>query len=148
MASKNSNYNIVVGVDFQKNEVQKTLDELIKGLDKKVPLDVSVPNGKQVASTMDEISSATKKASDSGNDLNLTFNVANELFQKSTQIIMDMVGQVYELDTALTEFKKVSDLSGDALNDYVSQLSAMGGEVARPGKPNRSEPVCTDGKCA
>lgn len=148
MASKNSNYNIIVGVDFQKNEVQKTLDELIKRLDKKVPLDVSVPNGKQVASTMDEISSATKKASDSGNDLNLTFNVANELFQKSTQIIMGMVGQVYELDTALTEFKKVSDLSGNALNDYVSQLSAMGGEVARTGKPNRSEPVCTDGKCA
>ena len=148
MASKNSNYNIIVGVDFQKNEVQKTLDELIKGLDKKVPLDVSVPNGKQVASTMDEISSATKKASDSGNDLNLTFNVANELFQKSTQIITDMVSQVYELDTALTEFKKVSDLSGDSLNDYVDQLSVMGGEVARTGKPNRSEPACTDGKCA
>lgn len=148
MASKNSNYNIIVGVDFQKNEVQKTLDELIKGLDKKVPLDVSVPNGKQVASTMDEISSATKKASDSGNDLNLTFNVANELFQKSTQIITDMVSQVYELDTALTEFKKVSDLSGDSLNDYVDQLSVMGGEVARTGKLNRSEPVCTDGKCA
>ena len=148
MASKNSNSNILVGVDLQKNEVQKTLDELIKGLDKKVPLDVSVPNGKQVASTMDEISSATKKASDSGNDLNLTFNVANELFQKSTQIITDMVGQVYELDTALTEFKKVSDLSGDSLNDYVDQLSVMGGEVARTGKPDRSEPVCTDGKCA
>ena len=148
MASKNSNYNIVVGVDFQKNEVQKTLDELIKGLDKKVPLDVSAPNGKQVASTMDEISSATKKASDSGNDLNLTFNVANELFQKSTQIIMDMVGQVYELDTALTEFKKVSDLSGDALKGYGGQLRPMGEEVARPRKPTRSEPVCTDGKCA
>lgn len=123
-----SNYSIIVDVDFQKGKVEQKLSDVVQNLN--------------------SLTEAKKKATSAGNDLNLTFNVANELFQKSTQIITDMVGQVYELDTALTEFKKVSDLSGDALNDYVSQLSAMGGEVARTGKPNRSEPVCTDGKCA
>lgn len=123
-----SNYSIIVDVDFQKGKVEQKLSDVVQNLN--------------------SLTEAKKKATIAGNDLNLTFNVANELFQKSTQIITDMVGQVYELDTALTEFKKVSDLSGNALNDYVSQLSAMGGEVARTGKPNRSEPVCTDGKCA
>lgn len=123
-----SNYSIIVDVDFQKGKVEQKLSDVVQNLN--------------------SLTEAKKKATSAGNDLNLTFNVANELFQKSTQIITDMVGQVYELDTALTEFKKVSDLSGNALNDYVSQLSAMGGEVARTGKPNRSEPVCTDGKCA
>lgn len=123
-----SNYSIIVDVDFQKSKVEQKLSDVVQNLN--------------------SLTEAKKKATSAGNDLNLTFNVANELFQKSTQIITDMVGQIYELDTALTEFKKVSELSGDALNDYVSQLSAMGGEVARTGKPNRSEPVCTDGKCA
>lgn len=123
-----SNYSIIVDVDFQKGKVEQKLSDVVQNLN--------------------SLTKAKKKAASAGDDLNLTFNVANELFQKSTQIITDMAGQVYELDTALTEFKKVSDLSGDALNDYVSQLSAMGGEVARTGKPNRSEPVCTDGKCA
>lgn len=123
-----SNYSIIVDVDFQKGKVEQKLSDVVQNLN--------------------SLTEAKKKATSAGNDLNLTFNVANELFQKSTQIITDMVGQIYELDTALTEFKKVSELSGDALNDYVSQLSAMGGEVARTGKPNRSEPVCTDGKCA
>ena len=51
-------------------------------------------------------------------------------------------------DDSLTEFKKVSDLSGQALDDYTSKLSDMSAEVARTGKPNRSEPACIDGKCA
>ena len=45
-----------------------------------------------------------------------------------------------ELDTSITEFRKVSDLSGSALDDYVSTLSKMGLAVGRTGKPNRSEP--------
>ena len=67
---------------------------------------------------------------------------------KCVDIIEKMTDQVFELDTSLTEFKKVSDLSGSALDSYVDKLSDMGKEVARTGKPNRSEPVCCDGKAA
>ena len=52
------------------------------------------------------------------------------------------------LDTAQTEFKKVSDLTGAALDSYTQKLANMGKEVGRTGKPNRSEPVCCDGKAA
>ena len=38
---------------------------------------------------------------------------------------------VKDFDDALTEFKKVSDLSGEALNDYAKQLGELGSTVAR-----------------
>jgi hypothetical protein len=38
---------------------------------------------------------------------------------------------VKDFDDALTEFKKVSDLSGKALNDYAKQLGEIGSEVGR-----------------
>ena len=59
-----------------------------------------------------------------------------------------MYEQVKNLDDAMTDFKKVSDLQGAALDKYVAKLSQSGREVARTGKPNRSEPVCCDGKAA
>lgn len=42
-----------------------------------------------------------------------------------------MVTQYAELDKATTEFKKVSDLTGGALDSYVSKLGSMGTTVAR-----------------
>ena len=36
--------------------------------------------------------------------------------------------------------KKVSDLSGSALDDYVAKLSEMGSAVARTGKPKCQAP--------
>jgi ABC-type transporter Mla subunit MlaD len=38
---------------------------------------------------------------------------------------------VKDFDDALTEFKKVSDLSGEALNNYAKQLGELGSTVAR-----------------
>ena len=70
----------------------------------------------------------------------LTFQAANEIFSTATDIISSMVEQIFELDAALTEFKKVSDLSGSALDNYVAKLSEMGTVVARTGKPKRQAP--------
>lgn len=45
----------------------------------------------------------------------------------------DMVQNTFELDSALTEFKKVSDLSGRALEDYTDQAFKAGRQTARTG---------------
>ena len=45
----------------------------------------------------------------------------------------DMVKNVYELDGALTEFKKVSELSGKGLEQYTDQAYKAGKTVARTG---------------
>lgn len=42
-----------------------------------------------------------------------------------------MIGQYAELDAAVTEFKKVSDLTGQSLDNYVQKLGEMGTSVAR-----------------
>lgn len=45
----------------------------------------------------------------------------------------DMVQNTFELDSALTEFKKVSNLSGKALEDYTDQAFKAGRQTARTG---------------
>ncbi len=153
----NTNYNILVGVEFAKGEVQKQLDNLSKNLDP-LNLKVALDGADKAADGMDKVKNSTQKAKDATDDLKkstdyykdsaLSLAVANDVWSKTVDIIGSLVSQVKSLDDSLTEYKKVSDLSGEALDDYVSKLSGMGLQVGRTGKLNQSEPVCTDGKCA
>lgn len=126
MAKKNSNYSILVDVELQLDDIQRQLDKAAK--DMKLDLNTS----------------ATKKGlddiSDSAEDVSLTFQAANAIFSKTIDIIANMTEEVYALDRALTEFKKVSDLSGTSLDSYVQKLSIMGSAVARTGKPKCQAP--------
>ena len=64
----------------------------------------------------------------------------NTAVHLATRAIKSFVEQTMEMDESLTEFKKVSTLSGNELDRYVTKLSEAGKQVARTGKPNRSEP--------
>ncbi len=125
-----ANYSILVDATLETKQIKEQLNKI--GRESKIDLDTS----------------SVRQASKDIQDLELNFNAANEVFSKTIDIISSLAEQVLELDNAITNFKKVSDLSGNALDDYVSSLSKMGLAVSRTGKPNRSEPVCTDGKCA
>lgn len=124
-------YSILVDVSLQTKQVQQQLNNIKL---KSMKLDVD--------------DSDVKKATSSVEDLQLSFQAANAIFRETKQILSDMFTEVVNFDDSLTEFKKVSDLSGQALDDYTSKLSEMGSTVARTGKPSRSEPVCCDGKAA
>mgnify|MGYP000394545430 FL=1 len=140
--AKSSNYSILVDAQLNLDDIEKKL----KSKKYEIPLDTSsIKSGKK---DIDDAVQSTKNLNDAGQDLELTFNVANEVFNKFSDVIRSMVGQVYELDDALTEFKKVSSLAGSELDSYVDKLSKIGQTVGRTGKPNRSEPVCCDGKAA
>ena len=116
-----ANYSILVDVELQTKQIKEQLNQ-IKGA--KIDLDTS----------------SVKQASKDIQDLELNFNSANEVFSKTIDIISSLASQVLELDNSITEFKKVSDLSGSSLDDYVSKLSKMGRAVGRTGTPTRSEP--------
>ena len=73
-------------------------------------------------------------------DAALTWQQYREMLNLATRAIESFVGQTMEMDESLTEFKKVSTLSGNELDRYVNKLSEAGKQVARTGKPNRSEP--------
>lgn len=73
-------------------------------------------------------------------DAALTWQQYREMLNLATRAIESFVGQTMKMDESLTEFKKVSTLSGNELDRYVDKLSEAGKQVARTGKPNRSEP--------
>lgn len=121
-----NNYSVLVGVELDTKNVQQQLNQNLKNL--KVDL-----NTKDAVKGMQDLNSATE-------DVSLTFQAANEIFSKSIEIIGAMVDQVYELDAAIIEFQKVSDLSGESLDNYISKLNEMGSTVARTGKPKCQAP--------
>ena len=122
-----SNYSIIVDAKLD----LESIDKQLKQSRKTIKFDVDSQSAKQQLQ-----------------DLGLTYQQLQLIASQSIETFKILSEQVFELDGAITEFQKVSDLSGDALDRYVSKLSEAGREVSRTGKPNRSEPVCCDGKAA
>lgn len=143
MAS-NGGYSIYVEAELNLDKLKKDLQT--RGL--KLPVTADASGAKEVSKTLEDISNKMEDANSQVSQFGLTWQEASSIMSKCVDIIEKMTDQVFELDTSLTEFKKVSDLSESSLDSYVDKLSDMGKEVARTGKPNRSEPVCCDGKAA
>ena len=112
-------YSILVNVEAQTQEAIKQVQSAFNKQSIKIGVDVG------------GVEEATKAAE----NLGLTFQEANLIMSRSLDIITSMVDEVYALDSSLTEFKKVSDLSGASLENYTNKLSAIGKTVARTGKP-------------
>lgn len=135
MAS-NNDYSILAKVVLDLNNIQSQLNNAAK----KVTFKVDGKGIRSVTAELDTMSTATQQASKHAEDLGLTYQQARLIMDKCVDTISSMVEQVYTLNSAMTEFKKVSDLRGSGLESYVQSLSEMGKTVARTGKPNRSEP--------
>ena len=65
------------------------------------------------------------------------FQLINQVLATFKGSVTEAIGVVKEFDDALTEFKKVSGLSGSSLDSYSKKLGELGTEVAR----TRSEMV-------
>ena len=61
------------------------------------------------------------------------FGAITAVIRGVTSGMGDMVQKTFELDAALTEFKKVSDLSGKGLDQYTDKAFKMGRSVAKTG---------------
>ena len=61
----------------------------------------------------------------------LRFGSITAIIGAFSQAFKEAVQTVKEFDDALTEFKKVSDLSGESLDSYTKKLGELGQEVAR-----------------
>ena len=106
-------WKISVGVDLDTSTIQQQLNNIHGHID------------------LGDSTSSVNSLTAAGDRMNLTYQAAYSIFSKSVGAISSMVGQVKELDSAITEFKKVSDLSGAALDNYVQKLGEMGSQVAR-----------------
>lgn len=63
----------------------------------------------------------------------ISYSAVNAVFSAITGAVSSAVDAVFEMDAALTEFKKVSDLSGEALEEYTDKATEAGLAVARTG---------------
>ena len=142
MAKTNTNFSIIADVELELKDAQKQLDGFRK--DNKLNLDLNVKGSKSLSDADGKV----KKLDDSTKDLVFTYQQFRQVLDSVVDVTGKMVEQVKTLDAAQTEFRKVSDLSGKALDAYQDKLSKAGKTVGRTGKPNRSEPVCCDGKAA
>lgn len=59
------------------------------------------------------------------------FNNLVNVIQGTVQVVESLTSAVFELNEAQTEFKKVSDLTGSALDEYTEKASKLGDSVAR-----------------
>ena len=143
MAGK-SNYSILADVVLKLGNIQSQLNQKVY----KVPAKVEVEGATETQKQFKDTEKATQDLDKSTKNLEVTYQQFRQVLDGTVKILSSMKEQVLELDKAQTEFKKVSDLSGSSLDAYQKKLSKMGQEVGRTGKPNRSEPVCRDGKAA
>lgn len=63
-----------------------------------------------------------------------TYMSVTTVFYQGVRAIRSMVDEVKKLDESLTEFKKVSDLAGDSLDEYVKKAYEAGETVAKTGR--------------
>ena len=102
----------------------------------KIEINTQVTGTEQVKN----LNTAVQDTNKSVEEATITWQQYREVLNLATRAIESFVGQTMEMDESLTEFKKVSTLSGNELDRYVDKLSEAGKQVARTGKPNRSEP--------
>ena len=133
-------WKINVGVKLDTSKIQSDLNKALRAQSTTVKV--------KTDGSMSKLAGETNRLNQSTQDVINTYQVFSQILNKSVEAIKSMASATIELDSALTNFKKVSDLSGESLDSYVNNLTKVGQSVARTGKPNRSEPVCCDGKAA
>ena len=114
-----SAWKIRVGVELDTSDLQSQLDKATP----KVKID-----GDSTGAV-----DAAEKAKQSVKDVGLEYQQYKIILDKCIDTIKSMAENTMELDAAQTRFRKVSDLSGKALDDYTKKLTKMGQQVGRSG---------------
>lgn len=123
-------YTIKVKAELDGKDIQDQLNKLSEK--------AKVDFGDGAKKFGEETENTTKKVKTLQDIGKLAFNrVAVAVFDKAVSAAMnavsDMVSNVFELDAALTEYRKVSDLSGASLDNFVDKAYEAGATVARTG---------------
>ena len=97
-------------------------------------------SGKLLSSTLSTTSKAAQTFGEKLSSAGRKIQSVNGVFQALKNVVVNFeaaVQPVLEFEDSLTEFKKVSDLSGESLDEYTRKLGKLGQEVGK----SRSEMV-------
>lgn len=127
MAKRNYNLKVEANVSTAK------VDAAMKSLQNKYE---KITIGKGITKNLNEASKATKTLGQDFLDTSkkvAKFGAITAVLSAFTGVMYKAVDSVLEMDKALTEFKKVSDLSGDGLKEFTQRATEVGQAVARTG---------------
>lgn len=131
--SATSNYKIWVEGKLKTDTLQKQLNDFQKKI-KDIKIKVNVTGSTQLKdmnTQLKDVSANTATAQQSAYKLATEFNNLKSTVLGLYSTLKGLTQPVFELDASLTEFKKVSDLSGDSLDAYVNKLKGLRTEVGR-----------------
>lgn len=142
MAMNSSNFQILVNAVLDAKNIQAQLDKISqKYATMKVGIDVDTSKLNSALSGLkglkvgfDDTSSSADKTSQSIGDIFAKvskFGGVTLVINELRQSLMDGVDAVRELDAAVTEYKKVSDLTDEGMKQYIEDAREMGLEVGR-----------------
>lgn len=117
------------------DEAKSSIENITSGLNQESNMKISVDSSQvtEAGNASEQAAGQVDKLTESGTAAGESYSQLMETFQRMVQVYQSLSEQVFEVDNALTEFKKVSDLSGESLNQYVDQLQELGGTVGRTG---------------
>lgn len=142
MALNSSNFQILVNAVLDAKNIQAQLDKISqKYATMKVGIDVDTSKLNSALSGLkglkvgfDDTSTSAEKTSQSIGDIFTKvskFGGVTLVINELRQSLMDGVDAVRELDVAVTEYKKVSDLTDEGMKQYIEDAREMGLEVGR-----------------
>ena len=142
MAMNSSNFQILVNAVLDAKNIQAQLDKISqKYATMKVGIDVDTSKLNDALSGLkglkvgfDDTSTSAEKTSQSIGDIFAKvskFGGVTLVINELRQSLMDGVDAVRELDAAVTEYKKVSDLTDEGMKQYIEDAREMGLEVGR-----------------
>lgn len=137
--ANNTDFSILARVVLDVFDIQKQLNQAASKV-KDVSIKVNADGASVAQQQLGGVASSLGDVSRAADDGMLTWQQYREMLDTATDAIKTFAEQTYEVDAALTELRKVSSLQGESLNKYAQSLTAAGKDVARTGKPNRSEP--------
>lgn len=128
----NRHYSITMGTLLDLTGAWKDYENFKKAVEgKQVKFDIDSKGIKQTGQEVDNLDRSLRTQDETLTGNLLTFQAANMLLSKTVDILSSMVDEVFALNAAQIEFRKVSDLSGAALDNYTQKLGKMGRQVAR-----------------
>ena len=142
MAMNSNNFQILVNAVLDAKNIQAQLDKISqKYATMKVGIDVDTSKLNDALSGLkglkvgfDDTSTSAEKTSQSIGDIFTKvskFGGVTLVINELRQSLMDGVDAVRELDAAVTEYKKVSDLTDEGMKQYIEDAREMGLEVGR-----------------
>lgn len=123
------------------NSIKNSYNDLIKEINSgNITLAEAKAKYSSLIPELKDFENQSKKLSDTTNSLSdrikryFQFNVVSEGVQLLKRGIRECVDSVRELDVSLVELQKVSDLTGDSLDDITNRAFNLGESLARTGK--------------